>query len=117
MSYMSQELKSSLAPAIKAVLKKYGMKGSIAVRHHSTLVVNLQEGELQFEQHSVNPYSIKNYYSGDQQAFLLELSAAMSKGNHDNSDLQSDYFDVGWYISINIGQWNKPYVFLGEVAV
>jgi len=44
MSYMSQEKKKQLAPAIKAVLKKYGVKGSIGVRHHSSLVVNIKEG-------------------------------------------------------------------------
>ena len=31
MAYVSQSLKKQLAPAIKAVLKKYKMKGSIAV--------------------------------------------------------------------------------------
>jgi hypothetical protein len=33
----------------------------------------------------------------------------MMVGNHDRSDIQSDYFDVGWYVDINIGRWNKPY--------
>jgi len=33
----------------------------------------------------------------------------MDIGNHDRSDIQSDYFDVGWYKSVNIGKWNKPY--------
>ena len=44
MAYVSQEMKKELAPAIKAVLKKYRMKGSIAVNNHSTLEVNLSEG-------------------------------------------------------------------------
>jgi hypothetical protein len=30
-------------------------------------------------------------------------------GNHDRSDIQSDYFDVGWYVDVNIGSWNRPY--------
>lgn len=46
MAYVSQEDKKKLSPAIKAVLKKYGMKASIAVRHHSTLVVNIKSGDL-----------------------------------------------------------------------
>ena len=29
--------------------------------------------------------------------------------NHNNSDVQTDYFDVGWYIEINVGDWEKPY--------
>lgn len=46
MGYMNQDRKKELAPAIKAVLKKYGVKGTIAVQHHSTLVVNIKEGDL-----------------------------------------------------------------------
>jgi hypothetical protein len=32
-----------------------------------------------------------------------------SVSNHDNSDIMTDYFDVGWYLNINVGGWNKPY--------
>ena len=35
MAYVSQKDKAELAPGIKAVLKKYKMKASIAVRNHS----------------------------------------------------------------------------------
>jgi hypothetical protein len=51
MAYVSKEKKAELAPAIKAVLKKYGMKGTIAVRHHSSLVVTLRSGEIDFLKH------------------------------------------------------------------
>jgi hypothetical protein len=33
----------------------------------------------------------------------------MMVGNHDKSDVMTDYFNVGWYIDINIGKWDKPY--------
>ena len=46
MAYFSQEDKKKVAPKIKAVLKKYGLKGSVAVHNHSTLVVNIKEGSL-----------------------------------------------------------------------
>jgi len=46
MAYISQEMKKELAPEIKAVLKKYGVKGTIAIRNHSTLVVNIKSGKL-----------------------------------------------------------------------
>jgi len=46
MAYMSQENKKSLMPAIKAVLKKYKMKASVGVRHHSSLVCNIVSGEM-----------------------------------------------------------------------
>ena len=48
MAYMSQERKQSLAPAIKAVLKKYGVKGTLAVNNHSTLVLNIKSGSIDF---------------------------------------------------------------------
>lgn len=138
MAYMSQEMKKELAPMIKAVLNKYGVKGSISVDHHSSLVVTLKEGVLDFigqanednkvlcERRGQVFYEIKNEYqanpyyaheSGSKKigSFFKELVAAMNGqgskvANHDNSDIQSDYFDVGWYISINVGKWNKPYV-------
>ena len=112
MAYVSQDRKKALAPAIKAVLKKYGMKGTIAVRHYSTLVVNIKSGKIDFGGNniSVNPYWIHEHYEGVAKDFLLELKDAMNEGNHDNSDIMTDYFDVGWYCDINIGKWDKPYV-------
>lgn len=57
----------------------------------------------------VNEYHISSFHSGKCREFLLELKDAMNIGNHDNSDIQTDYFDVGWYTYINVGKWNKPY--------
>ena len=112
MAYMSQENKKTLAPAIKSVLKEYNMKGSIAVDNHSTLVVNLKEGHIDFgsKNDSVNTYWIDKHYTGIAQQFLNELKDAMMTGNYNNSDIMTDYFDVGWYIEINVGKWNKEYV-------
>ena len=132
MAYMDQRQKAFLAPAIKAVLKKYSMKGTIGVRNHSTLVVNISQGPLdiignmyEIKQAKPNPYPGTEYakplymqvnehwigdnYSGKCKEFLQELKDAMDVGNHDRSDIQTDYFDVGWYKDINIGQWDKPY--------
>lgn len=111
MAYMNQERKSALAPAIKAILKKFNMKGSVAVRNHSTLVVNIKQGVIDFQTNyiSVNEYYIKDHYEGVARDFLLELKEAMMLGNFNHSDIQSDYFHVGWWIDINVGQWDKPY--------
>lgn len=130
MAYMSQERKAQLAPAIKAVLKKYGLKGSISVDNHSTLVVTIKEGPIDFIGNmlavaatrpgrynngtptymQVNPYWIADHYTGSARDCLLALKEAMDRGNHDNSDAMTDYFDVGWYVNINVGKWNKPYI-------
>ena len=132
MAYMSQDHKAKLAPQIKAILKKYGFKGTIAVRHHSTLVVNIKSGKLDVignynetvgNSHkyadrfqpakghvSLNPYWYHEHFTGEIKAFFDEIIPAM-KGedyfNHD--DIQSDYFHRSHYYDVNIGQWDKPY--------
>ena len=128
MAYMSQEKKQTLAPAIKAILKKYGMKGSLSVHNHSGLTLTLPEGKIDFASErapeldylkeypsfagysQVNTYWFHEHYRGTALKFLSEVIAAMNVGNHDNSDIMTDYFDVGWYVHVNVGKWNKPYV-------
>lgn len=133
MAYMSQEKKAKMAPKIKAVLAKYGIKGSLAVRNHSTLVLNIKSGKINFIENwnrvcaeiprcgynqfvpakdhiSINPYHYKSHFDGKALAFLEELMPTMNDGNHDRSDIMTDYFDVGWYVDVNIGKWDKPYI-------
>jgi len=138
MAYMNQEKKAKIAPVIKAILKKYGIKGSLSVRNHSTLVLNIKSGTIDFIENyiqtdkdkpyakymtedqieyirknqslDVNPYWYQDHFTGKAKNFLKEIFTAMNDGNHDNSDIQTDYFDVGWYVDVNIGRWNKPYV-------
>ena len=119
MAFISQKEKKELSVGIKQVLKKYGMKGTIGVNHHSSLVVNVQSFVLDFTWHfthgdgyiQVNEYHIDNHYSGVIKNFLNELLKAM-KGTkwYNNSDAMVDYFDIAYYTDINIGKWNKPYV-------
>jgi len=134
MAYMSQEKKAKIAPKIKAVLAKYKVKGSLAVRNHSTLVLNLKSGAIDFIANSntvcgndyyqaargftpntrgyddVNPYHFQNHYDGVALKFMKEIFVAMNDGNWDKSDIQSDYFNVGWYVDVNVGKWDKHYV-------
>lgn len=118
MAYMNQEKKAKLAPKIKAILKKYKMKGSLSVRHHSSLVLTLKSGKLDIVKdctlpefhYQINTYHTDRHFTGKTAKFFNEVISAMHEGNHDNSDVQTDYFDVGWYIDINAGHWDKPYV-------
>jgi len=112
MAYVSQEMKSKLAPAIKAVLKKYNMKGTIAVQNYSTLVVNLKEGPINFgnDYIQVNVYWINDHYAGKAKAFLSELLEVMKGPDYFcKDDSQTDYFHRSHYTDINVGKWNKPY--------
>ena len=138
MAYINQNEKRELAPSIKAVLKKYKMKGTVAIRHHSTLVVNIKSGKLDIIQNwfdtvtkkgttndygdimakpeyiQVNEYWINESYSGKVRDFLNELVSAMKGENwFDKSDIQSDYFHIKHYVSVNVGNWDKPYIVEG----
>lgn len=131
MAYMNQEKKAKIAPAVKAILKRYGVKGTLAVRDHSALVLNIKTGSLDFiadynkgindnpysrsvpadKYIDVNPYHYDKHFSDKKIVkFLDEVLRAMNTGNHDNSRSEIDYFDVGWYVRVNIGKWNNPYV-------
>ena len=134
MAYMSTEKKAKIAPKIKAILAKYKVKGSLSVRNHMTLCLNLKSGSIDFIANSnkvcsnnhyqvasgfkpstsgydqVNPYHFKDHYDGKALAFMQEVFHSMNDGNHDRSDIQSDYFDVGWYVDVNIGKWDKNYI-------
>lgn len=131
MAYMDKQRKAQLAPAIQAVLKKYKMRGTISVRHHSTLVIKIKSGKLDVignyketllgkypdeswrydaDYLDVNAYHYHTQYTGEVYNFINELFTAANTGNWDKSDIQSDYFNVGWYVDVHIGLWNKPYV-------
>lgn len=135
MAYMSQEKKAQLAPGIKAILKEYGVKGTISVRNRMVLVVTIREGSIDFMGNyhkkmredwgtdddtppppivsiAVNTHWYNDNFSDIPAEFLEKLIHAMNVGNHDRSDIMTDYFDVGWYIDINIGTWEKPYKYI-----
>jgi hypothetical protein len=117
MAYVSQEDKAKLAVGIKAVLAKYGMKGTISVRHHSTLVVTVKSGNINFGGNNidVNVYWIDQHYTGVARKFLNELHKAMMGPDwFCEDDVQTDYFHRSHYCDIRIGNWQRPYVFMGH---
>jgi hypothetical protein len=136
MAYMDQEKKKIIAPAVKEICARHGMKATLAVHNHSSLVLTLAEGPIDFgadrvpdrwsadrlaqdmtRGETVNPYSYSDAFTGAALAFLAEVFPALNAGNHDRSDSMTDYFDVGWYVDIKIGRWDKPYRLTGSPIV
>lgn len=129
MAYMNQERKAAIAPVVKAICKKYGVKASLAVRHHSTLVLNIKSGKIDFIESyrqsrgesqmvkerpltyiDVNPYWHQEHFTGTALSFMKEVFAALKGPDYfDHSDIQTDYFNCSHYVDVNIGQWDKPY--------
>ncbi len=138
MAYVSQEMKRAKAPAIKAVLKKYDIKGTISVDNHSSLVVTLTEGKMDFigeanrynreyaertgqrfypveDNYKVNTYHLDEQYKGKMRSFFKELLTAMRGTDwFDKSNSMIDYFHIAFYTDINVGRWNRPYVCIAK---
>lgn len=138
MAYYSQERKKSVAPTVRGLLKEYGFKGSLSVDNHSTVILTIKEGMLDVignynetvkdrpqntrygdPTHTrdrgldVNVYWYKEHFTGKTLEFLTKVIRVLNTENHDNSDPMTDYFDVGWYVDVRFGRWNKPYKMIG----
>lgn len=50
MAYISQEEKSKIAPVVKDICKKYGVKASLSINNHSTLVLTISSAKIDFIQ-------------------------------------------------------------------
>lgn len=134
MAYIGQDKKKMIAAELKQALKGTGLKYTLGIHHHAALVVNIKSGPVDFLQNYIDTVSqtpqvlarpdlfqkpekyiqVNNYWYHEQfTGKALELLKTMiticNKGNHDHSDIQTDYFDVGWYLNVNIGKWDKPY--------
>ena len=134
MAYMNQERKAKISKALKPILAKYKVKGSLSVRNHSSIVLTLKSGAIDFIGNSnkvcgndhyqvargfkpetsghsqVNPYWFQDHYDGKAKAFLTEAFKALkSAGWYDESDAMTDYFNTAYYVDVNIGKWDKPY--------
>ena len=115
MAYVSKDDKKELAPMIKKVLAKYGVKGTIKVNHYSTLVVTLRKiptglfTPKEIENGDVNVYHIDRFFEGTAKKFLNELLDAMKGPKYfNNDDAMTDYFHRSHYTDIKIGDFRKP---------
>ena len=138
MAYMNQERKAKIASNLKPILAKYGIKGSLSVRNHSTIVLTLKSGRVDFVENyiktdengitgrkmsqdqkdyirknqslDINPYWFHEHFSGKAKSFLTEAMQALKSADwYDESDAMVDYFNTAYYVDINVGKWNKPY--------
>lgn len=131
MAYMNQEKKAKIAAKLKDVVPK-GWKYSLRVRNHSTIVMTIASAPVDLMAEAqrvtaarmarqgstpadytvtsldVNPYHPDMHFDESLPAIRAILTA-LNDGNHDRSDIMTDYFDVGWYVELNIGTWEKPF--------
>lgn len=90
-------------------------KFSIRREHHSTLVIVILEGPVDFggSDVGVNQYWYKEHYEGNPDAlefldkmFEIIKSVKVNKTEH----IDSDYGNIpSYYMRVSVGKWDKPY--------
>jgi len=137
MAYMNQERKAKIATALKPILAKYKMKGTLRTRQHA-ITLTLRSGPVDFIQDlkdswinligiekidlrkkyqlDINPYHYNTYYEGESAQFIGEVNTAMQAADYyDNSDIMTDYFDTAYYYDITVGTFQKPYKVVNSI--
>lgn len=87
---------------------EYGTEDSANQRNREGIEQDKKSGHVQ-----VNPYWFQKHFVGESLEFLTKAFDILNEGNWDKSEIQADYFDVGWYVSVNIGEYDKPYKYTG----
>jgi len=132
MAYMNQEKKAVISAALKLATAGTGLKYSLKVRSHMTIEMTIKSGPIDFitdynqtvsrqvvfrnggpavGNMSINQYWFQDHFSPGVQVVIRKIVDALySAGHYDRSDAMTDYFDCAYYISIEVGAWDKPYI-------
>lgn len=116
-AYMSVAHAKQIRDELKKTFPDF--KFSIRNENYSSINIAILSGPIKLTDKEngydqVNNYYIKDIYKDKPEVaeFLSKVNDIANKGNHDDSDTMIDYHDVGWYVHITIGQWDKPYVYI-----
>jgi hypothetical protein len=122
MAYINSESVKQMRNQIKEMYpSKQGWKFSITRENYSNVRCIILSAPIELRaddsksNESVNPFYIENRYNGKNEKateVLKNINDILNTDNFDESDSMTDYFHVGHYISISIGDWNKPFTLL-----
>lgn len=114
MAYISTEQVKSIREQIKNAYPNY--KWSISRRHHSTVVICLQESDLPIETHvQVNHFYIKEDKTLTTKSKLIfqhvmEICNSVERCYDRNfGNPYADYGNSSYFIDLDIGYWDKPH--------
>ena len=117
MAFISTEKTKLIRQKLK---QEYPMwKFSLKKHNHSSLKLAILRAPIQFtetaewEQDQINHYYPENYNHPEELRKIISILngefLSAKERNFDLSDCQTDYFHVGWYISISQGDYDKPF--------
>jgi hypothetical protein len=117
MAYISAAETKKIREALKLAFPEF--RFGVQTRHHSSVCVTIKRGPLDLNAlcddrgyGQINHYWLESHYPEHAELFsaILDIiKRAPSSEWYDRSDIQTDYFDTAFYISMQIGQWDKPY--------
>lgn len=133
MAYINQATKKLIKEELDKVVPK-DLKYTLKIRDHSLITMVIRKGKVNFHQNrneklvgkfdryqqeiapielsktlDINCYYVDDQFSGEVLDLIKKIQKAMNIKNWNRSDIQTDYFDVGYYIGIQVGEWEKPY--------
>lgn len=131
MAHMSQEHKKRIAEKLKTFMPE-GWKYSLSVSNSTSIVMTIRKAPVdligilhentlrrtqgvtkeQLDSHyDLNPFKAANYFKlhPDLEGLFAKIVEALNLDNYNNSDSQRDHIDVGHYVGLKIGRWNKPF--------
>lgn len=136
MAYVTEQIITKARTALKALNKQYGVKATLSGKGSSSLCLTIAEGSIDFLNNycetvlakcqmrdvdgviewaqkemyiQVNQYYLDSSFSGLALEYLEKVKEIMYADHWDKSDVMTDYFHCAYYVSINIGRWNKGY--------
>ena len=131
MAYITKEKKAIIIARVKDATPK-GWRVTFRMRHSSTIICTIRQADVDIlaaveaayetlaktrpsyetsgpvtHIQSLSPTTILELPDSLRKP-LSAMYAALYSENYDNSDISTDYFDVGYYAHLAIGEWDKP---------
>ena len=123
MAYIKTEEVAAIRGQLKEKFK--GLKFSVRKQHHSSVSVTIKAGNVDFSDilddsgyAQINQYWLnrtgKHEHLFEEIYKVIKTAPASVEGGRewfDDSDSMTDYFHTAFYMSVNVGSWDKPYVY------
>jgi len=127
MAYISTAAVKVIRADLKAAFPDWKFSVRKDVNSHSSITVSILKSDLDFqwssgyantEQYmSINHYHPQVTFSGNSLTLIKEVIGTINKENWDRSDIQTDYFDVGFYVNVEMGRYGRPYINAGGTVL
>ena len=109
MAYINAQETAQIRNALKIAFPT--MKFSVRKQHSMSLHVAVLKGNIDLQDGQINEYHLDKTSHPDFWNQVLDIIKNGSDRKWFNeSDSQSDYFHIAFYIHMRVGEWNKPYI-------